>query len=160
MSEKQIGFFIREEPYGFLSNFERTAFIAKGIFGTAIYDTNEHYYQSEKANCLEVREWIRLAPHARLAMVLGQALENNPLLKKYLRDDWGDVVKQNIMFTGLKAKFANPKLRKMLLATGDAILFENNPEDPYWGIGDGSGQNWLGKLLMRVRAEIREEKKP
>jgi predicted NAD-dependent protein-ADP-ribosyltransferase YbiA (DUF1768 family) len=31
------------------------------------------------------------------------------------------------------------------------------PTDFYWGVGrDGTGQNRLGHLLMRIRAELRE----
>jgi len=152
MSEEQIGFFIREEPYGFLSNFERTPFKVQGI----AYWTMEHYYQSMKADDAEIRRYIREAPTARIAMVIGQELEHNRHLKKYLRTDWNDEMKRSIMLIGLRAKFKNIVLRRLLLSTGDAILFENNPDDPYWGIGDGSGKSWLGKLLMQVREEIQE----
>ena len=57
----------------------------------------------------------------------------------------------------IKSKSKRTNLRKMLLDTGDAILHEDNPEDPFWGIGDGSGESWLGKLLMQVRDEIRKD---
>jgi N-glycosidase YbiA len=41
------------------------------------------------------------------------------------------------------------------LATGDEEIVENAPEDYYWGCGaDGSGQNKLGQILMRVRREL------
>jgi ribA/ribD-fused uncharacterized protein len=48
-----------------------------------------------------------------------------------------------------------PELRALLLATGAEDLAEAAPTDYYWGIGrDGSGQNRLGLLLMRLRAEL------
>jgi len=154
---KVIKFFIREEPYGFLSNFDRTGFIAKDEYGTTIFPTNEHFYQSQKANSLDIREWIRNAPHARLAMVIGRQLEHNKYLKdKFMKKDW-DKQKLDVMLHGLRAKFRVIYLRKMLLDTGDTILHEDNPEDPFWGIGDGSGESWLGKLLMQVRDEIRKD---
>lgn len=153
MSEK-IGFFIREEPYGFLSNFDRTPIKIMVRWGTVTYPTNEHYYQAQKANCEEVHNWIAFAPHARLAMVMGRQLEHNKYLKdKYMVTGW-DNRKQGVMLAGLRVKFKNKTLREKLLATGDAVLYENNPEDPYWGIGDGTGESWLGKLLMQVRTEI------
>ena len=155
MSEK-IGFFIREEPYGFLSNFDRTPFVGWSNWGVALYPTNEHFYQSHKANSREIHDYIREAPNATIAMVLGRQLEHNKHLQKYMAPNW-DMIKRDIMLKGLRAKFANLELRKMLLDTGDAVLYENNPEDAYWGIGDGSGESWLGKLLMQVRDEIRSE---
>ena len=153
----EIRFFIREEPYGFLSNFERTPFIGKSLWGTHLYPTNEHFYQSQKANSEEVHDWILSAPNATLAMVMGRELEHNKYLKdKYMKKDW-DKLKNPTMLLGLDLKFRDPRLRKMLLDTGDAVLHENNPEDFYWGIADGTGKSMLGKLLMKVRGEIRKE---
>jgi len=144
-------------PYGFLSNFERTPITIMVRWGTVTYPTNEHYYQAQKANCEEVHDWIAFAPHARLAMVAGRQLEHNEYLKdKYMIKEWNKK-KLNVMLEGLRVKFSNPNLRKKLLETGDARLYENNPKDSFWGIGDGSGQSWLGKLLMQVRNEIRED---
>ena len=151
---KEIRFFIREEPYGFLSNFDRTPFVAWDSWGYYLWPTNEHYYQAQKANCEDVHNWIQQAPHAVLAMVMGRELEHNKYLKdKYMKKDW-DKQKLDVMFKGLRAKFNNVYLKKMLLETGDAVLHEDNPEDSFWGIGDGSGESWLGKLLMQVRDEI------
>jgi N-glycosidase YbiA len=49
----------------------------------------------------------------------------------------------------------HPALRTMLLATGDEELAEANPADSYWGIGgDGNGCNKLGKIMIRIRAEL------
>ena len=46
----------------------------------------------------------------------------------------------------------------MLLDTGDRKLVEHMNWDSYWGDGgDGSGQNKLGKLLMKLREELRKE---
>ena len=148
-----IGFFIREDPYGFLSNFDRTPITIDGC----IHSTVEHYYQSQKAKDEMIAHWISMAPNATIAMVFGRELEHNKYLEKYMKPNWGRK-KRRVMLKALRAKFKNPALKMQLLATGDAILFENNPEDFYWGIGDGSGASWLGKLLMQVRDEIREVK--
>lgn len=61
------------------------------------------------------------------------------------------------MKTALTAKFSQRKeLKKLLLDTGYAILVEHAPLDPYWGDGgNGTGLNMLGKLLMEVRNELR-----
>ena len=61
-------------------------------------------------------------------------------------------------------------LRKALLETEDAFLAEANPKDSIWGIGldaetarqtnyyDWPGENFLGKILMEVRDELRDPK--
>ena len=61
------------------------------------------------------------------------------------------------MLEALQAKFTqHPELRDVLLATGDANLVEHTDNDAYWADGgDGSGKNMLGKLLMRVREQLR-----
>lgn len=156
---EEIRFFIREEPYGFLSNFERTGFEAKQYgkkWGQLIfYPTNEHYYQAQKANNQKLHDYIRSAPHARIAMVLGNQIEQNKHLKdKYLRYSWS-YLELPVMLTGIRHKFKDEKLKQMLLKTDYATLHEDNPDDPFWGTGDGSGDSWLGKLLMVVREESR-----
>lgn len=81
------------------------------------------------------------------------------------------------METVLKLKFTQHQdLKQMLLNTGDAELVEvcqyhhpstcrvhhffkkkkDSPRDWFWGIGaDGTGNNELGKALMRLRGELR-----
>jgi N-glycosidase YbiA len=62
------------------------------------------------------------------------------------------LVKDKIMLQCLRLKFAqNIQCRNVLLSTQDAILVEHTHRDRYWGDGgDGSGENKLGKLLMKV----------
>ena len=56
----------------------------------------------------------------------------------------------------LRIKFADPGLAKLLAETGEQELVEYNPwHDTYWGVCDGVGQNKLGKLLMKVRGELK-----
>ncbi|KIO31483.1 hypothetical protein M407DRAFT_241817, partial [Tulasnella calospora MUT 4182] len=59
------------------------------------------------------------------------------------------------MYEVLQLKFAAyPGLETELLDTGETdIVLESS--DPFWGCGsDGSGQNQLGDLLMRLRQEL------
>jgi len=59
------------------------------------------------------------------------------------------------MHFGLVAKFEqNEDLKRKLLGTKDAMLYENSPTDMFWG---KKGKNMLGHLLMRVRKEIRDK---
>lgn len=43
----------------------------------------------------------------------------------------------------------------MLLSTAGSVLVEASPYDHFWGGGrDGEGLNYLGRLLMKLRAEF------
>lgn len=53
-------------------------------------------------------------------------------------------------------KMSEPKLRSQLLSTGTAELVEGNWwNDRYWGVCNGRGENHLGKILMRIREELK-----
>ena len=149
-----IHFYIREEPYGWLSNFERAPQTIDGV----TYPTNEAYYQAMRAKDPKVQAWIGQAPHPFLAMKAGRALAGKGLE----RPDWA-AVKLDVMLRGLRAKFRqNPELAQKLLETGYAELHEspkNGWKDSFWGntpTDDGKpGASNLGKLLMLVRSELR-----
>lgn len=78
--------------------------------------------------------------------------------KVALRSDW-EQVKVGIMEEVVRAKFQqNPELRDKLIATGNAQLVEGNYwHDTFWGVDSktGEGENHLGQILMKVRAELR-----
>ena len=77
--------------------------------------------------------------------------------KCLLRKDWEEA-KDHAMLSVLRAKFANPELKEKLIATGDVELVEGNHwNDTYWGVCNGIGKNMLGKLLMQVREEIKND---
>lgn len=70
-----------------------------------------------------------------------------------LRPDW-EQIKQAVMLNLQRQKYSYPELRTLLLATGNLELIEGNTwGDTYWGVCNGVGDNWLGKILMQVRAE-------
>lgn len=77
---------------------------------------------------------------------------------------------QEVVYRGNYAKFSqNAEAWEVLDKTGTKHLAEANPRDPLWGIGldfehqdarnpeKWPGKNWLGEVLMKVRAKIREE---
>ena len=81
-----------------------------------------------------------------------------------LRSDWEEV-KVDIMYDILKAKFSDEDLKARLLLTDDKELIEgNNWHDNFWGncvckkCEAIEGKNMLGKLLMKLRTELRETK--
>jgi len=133
------------DEFRFLSNFHSSTI----TFGGMRYPTVEHAYQAAKSLDPDVRLMIKNAKTPGKAKRLGRCVE--------MRPDW-DEVKVEIMLNLVRKKFENPFLRPMLLATDDAELIEgNHHNDRFWGTVDGVGQNVLGKILMRVREEIRSE---
>lgn len=62
----------------------------------------------------------------------------------------------------LRAKFEDEGMRARLLGTGDQCLIEGNTwGDTYWGMVRDPldceiwiGENWLGVLLMKIRASV------
>ncbi len=114
------------------------------------YPSVEHAYQAAKTLDNSSRQIIQDLSSPGAAKKLGRTFK--------LRDDW-DKIKLDIMYELVKEKFSialNAPLKQALLATGDAELIEGNWwRDTYWGVCDGIGSNHLGKILMRVRDEIR-----
>jgi len=130
--------------YRFLSNFYPAEVVFEGI----TYPHVEGAYQSAKTLDMNERRRIAAIADPAEAKRAGRAL-------KY-RADW-EQVKFDVMETCVRYKFAHhPELRERLLATGDATLEEgNNWGDRIWGVVDGVGENRLGKILMKVRDELR-----
>ena len=73
-----------------------------------------------------------------------------------VRSDW-DEVQDDLMMFLLRKKFEYPQFRGPLLETGDDYLIFHCARDLYWGTDHGEGENRLGKMLMSIREEIREE---
>ncbi len=130
----------------FLSNFYNSQVKYNGV----TYRTSEHAFQAEKTMDPASRRRIRKAEKPGLAKRLGKLVP--------MRDDWENI-KYNVMLEIVRAKFAqHPDLAQKLLATGSATLIEgNNWGDKIWGAVDGVGKNWLGKILMQVRDELRQQ---
>lgn len=143
-----INFYSTQGEYGCFSNFSRHPVWLKG----KSWPTSEHYFQAQKFAGTTHEEDIRKAKTPGLAAQMGRDR------KRPLRQDW-EAVKDGIMHEVVLAKFSqHADLKEVLLATGDAKLVEHTFNDSYWGDGgDGSGQNMLGQILMRVREELRAD---
>jgi len=147
-TETTILFYRTGEPYGELSNFAASPILLQG----RQWPTTEHYFQAQKFPGTEYEETIRLAKSPMIAARLGRSRAHP------LRPEW-EQVKDGIMREALVAKFTqHPKLKSLLLSTGDAELVEHTKNDSYWADGgDGTGKNRLGQLLMELRAKFRPE---
>lgn len=134
------------------------------------FQANKFLGPNETQKSREYSEMIRNATTTNIAKVLARQkvgggspwrTKLNPVITEYvncgvtLRPDW-ESVKETIMYEAIVAKFTqNEDLKALLLATGDKLLVEHTKKDSYWGDGgDGTGQNRLGYILMKVRSEL------
>lgn len=130
----------------FLSNFSASEVWLDG----KSYPSVEHAYQAAKTIADAQREMIRNAPTPKEAKRLGRIFKLQP--------HWEEM-KVEVMETLVRQKFrSHPELAQKLVSTGHQPLIEGNWwGDTFWGVCRGKGQNQLGKILMSVRAELRED---
>lgn len=129
--------------FRFLSNFWSCYVYWHGV----PYPSVENAYQAAK--CADIHDCIRFENiKASEAKRLGRIVK--------MRPDW-EKEKLRVMESLVLQKFSSEPLRGMLLDTGDEEIQEGNWwGDAFWGTVNGIGQNHLGKILMRVREEIRD----
>ncbi len=125
----------RGDDYGFLSSLA----CAVVTFEGERYPSLEHAFQAAKTLDPVLRTRIRAIPRPGGAREAG----NTKWMRLATRPDWDDV-KEAVLLQLVRQKFAPPKYRKRLLATGDRELR-----------GTGQGDRDLGETLMRVRDELR-----
>jgi len=136
---KQIKFYYRSDEYYPFTNWYHAPF----TIGSYKYDTAVHWFESQKFKGTALETNIRQAESPKKAQRLGRS--------SAVAVDWDDM-KYDVMKKGVTAKFTqNPKLGIMLTKTGGAHLVENSPTNYYWGIGDGTGKNFLGRILEEIR---------
>lgn len=141
-------------PIAPLSNFHATAFEWKGY----VVKSSEHAFMIEKALMFEPVKapLIAKARTPKEAKALGRSIQN------FCPEKWNNE-RYGVMVEVLKAKFANPHLKKILLDTGERELVEGSPYDAIWGVkldwqsneildrNKWRGRNLLGEALMEVR---------
>ena len=139
--ETENGF--KVEPYKFLSNMYPCKVRMYGQW----YDSVEAAYQASK--CADPRDREKfIGINGYEAKRLGRTVK--------MRDDF-DSVKLTFMKELLKRKFSdiNPTLMNKLIATQGVKLVEHNTwKDTYWGVCNGVGKNYLGRLLMEIRKDL------
>lgn len=143
-----ILFYSTSDQYGEFSNFAPYPFTLEG----KRWPTSEHYFQAQKFEDEAYREKIRKTTSPMIAAKLGRSR------KVKIRRDW-ESAKIDVMRRAVQAKFAaHEELRTLLLSTGEEKIVEDAERDDFWGCGaNGTGKNWLGRILMEVRAELRNE---
>lgn len=128
-----------------LSNFYPAAVSMKGH----VYPSVENAYQAAKTLDETLRQPFEHYS-SRDAKRHGRSLP--------MRSDWAEI-KLPLMHALVRAKFHHPRLGEWLLATGEATIAEGNWwGDTFWGVCNGIGENHLGKILMLVRSELRQDR--
>lgn len=134
-----------EGKYSFLSNF----YACQTEYHNVKYPTSEHAYQAAKTSNPIQREAIKKADTPDDAKRMGRRIE--------IKSNW-DEIKEEVMYEIVSNKFKNKRMQAKLLATEDEQLVEGN----YWGSCtcprclQKPKENKLGKILMRVREELKE----
>lgn len=134
------------------SNFYHVIIQYEGI----VYPTVEHAYQAAKSKDAMYRR--RIAALGPLQAGKAKRMGN----KVKLREDW-EIIKVSVMRNLLVIKFDYEEFKVPLLASGDCMIVEGNYwHDNYWGdchCGRNEcsiiGKNMLGKLLMKLRSQLR-----
>lgn len=150
-NEKEIkGFF---GVYRFLSNF----WPAIVFFDGEEYATTENAYQAAKYLKAH-RTYFKTCTPKEAA----KYTRTNPM-DAHTPSEW-NMLKHDVMYQLLLQKFdqkMNPDNHEKLRSTGSCYLEESNYwEDKYWGVHkttsreSGEGENNLGKLLMKIRADL------
>ncbi len=144
-----IYFYKAYEPYGCFSNFSPHGIKIQNIY----WPTVEHYYQAQKF--VGTTDAV-IIPVIHAVLTPEEAAALGRCCTRKVRPDWEEV-KTKVMREAILQKFlTHTEIREILLNTGQQLLVENSPTDYFWGCGaDRTGQNHLGKILMKVREEIR-----
>ena len=151
-------FYNHRKKYGEFSQFYPSKFQVDGYK----YNSAEQYMMAQKAKLMGDR--------ASFSKIMN---EKNPMKIKSIGrriqpwdiDKW-EKNRFKIVFDGNMHKFSqNPRLAKILKATGSRTIAEATPRDNTWGIGISfknavhgatwKGKNLLGKVLMKVRKKLK-----
>lgn len=113
-----------------------------------VYKTVEHAYQALRMKP-EARAEIMNSTSPLEAWRRAQAAKENNMIDE-------SVDKLELMEKIFRSKLQqHSDVREILEATGNQELQKIYDTDYYWGTGaDGSGENQMGKLWMKLRAEL------
>ncbi len=120
------------------------------------WKTVEHYYQAHKFHGTKfayLMAQIQAAPTPELAAKIGRDPAHQ------IHPDW-DRCKCELMYRAIRQKFSSHlDIQQVLLDTLDAEIIEDSPVDYFWGCGSAkTGANHLGRILMRVRDDLRVDR--
>ena len=158
---KTVCFHNPDDENGYLSNWYPSRFTVEG----RSFSSMEQFMMYQKAVCFRD---TNIAVQIMNTHDVSEIKQLGRQVSGYNDIIWNGV-RQVVVFEGLLAKFSqNEDLKKMLLASGNAVLAECAVNDRIWGIGlsmtdpnrhdisKWKGQNLLGFTLMMVRDRIKD----
>lgn len=129
------------------------------------FHNSEQAFMCRKAAYFEdwetYREILKLGENPSTAKRLGRKIKN------FNAEYWMEVCLEEMVDVNMAKYSQNPKLKEILLSTGNKTIVEASPVDTIWGIGlhwenddcldEGKwrGMNLLGKALMEVRTKLK-----
>ena len=156
MTDTHVYFWRNNTPF---SNFYRKKFMYKGH--SLLF--SEQAFMIEKAFQFDPSkvDLIAAVKYPQDAKGIGRQIRN-------YNDRIWSAKRYHVMVQVLEAKFEDPELKEILLATEDRVIVEASPYDRIWGVGlseedndlytgNWKGQNLLGKALMEVREKLRKK---
>jgi ribA/ribD-fused uncharacterized protein len=148
-NEEKILFWNDEGDYGCFSNFSIYPLMYDGV----LWPTSEHAYQACKFSDEKTKDEIMKASNPMDAFNIGRDVKN--ILKK----DWYEI-RIKVMEKIVREKIKQyPIIYNKLIETKDREIVEASPIDSFWGWGpDKNGENHMGKIWMKLRAEILNKK--
>lgn len=161
----QFGYVEFWDDKDFMSNFYRSEFEYNGH----ILYCSEQLFMIKKAEAFKQSEYVDKiikagSPNAH-PMVYKKIGRSIPGWETY-GETW-EKQRYNVMIETLKEKFKDPKLKEMLINTGDKVLIEASKYDGIWGVKlpkghedvkvveRWKGTNLLGFALMEVRSSLK-----
>lgn len=159
-----IYFWKPQHKYGFLSNwFNSNIYIDDK---TITFINSEQYFMWKKLKFFDPDN-IQLE-YTLLSSTNSKFIKNCGRKVRYFDQSKWDDIKYSFMKEAVYLKFSqNEKLKLLLLNTKQYMLVEASPFDYIWGIGISmedsvrgvkwKGQNLLGKILMEVREQLKNE---
>ena len=158
-----IAFTKVKRPWGWLNNMSAH----KIAFDGDVWPTAEALFQALRfAPRNPVREWIRREHSPMRAKFVAKRFQDEMIVPQRSELDLENMRKVLRLKVGQHAESLRPRIDE-LLASGDARIVEDctwrrGGSGLFWGAalvdperGIWEGENWLGRLWMEVRAELR-----
>jgi predicted NAD-dependent protein-ADP-ribosyltransferase YbiA (DUF1768 family) len=178
MPLQYINFYDPKQAYGWGSNFYKIKPLVidgeKWLTTEAYFQAMKFRGPNSTPRSIEYSNLIKKADKPSKVTMLGRQKKNtrwgkkwqlvlrkdtrlvNDLVDEYkdleMRPDW-NTARIRMMIKAVTAKFTqDPKLRREITGIPDnAVMVEHTSRDRVWGDGgDGSGKNYLGKILTAV----------